>query len=43
MSREKSLQRAQKALDGGSPNQRRGAAEAYLSILKTLDSVEFSF
>jgi len=43
MRREKCLRRAQKALDRGSPNQRRGAAEAHLSILKMLDPAEFCF
>jgi hypothetical protein len=41
MTREKCLQKAHKAR--GSPKQRRGAAEAYLSILKTSDSGEFCF
>ena len=43
MTREKCLQRVQKAIERGSPKQRRGAAQAYLSILKTSDPDEFCF
>lgn len=41
MTREKCLQRAHQAPDRGSPKQGRGAADAYSSILKKLDSAEF--
>jgi len=43
MSREKCLPTAQKALDKGSPSQRRGALGADTGILKTLDSAGFCF
>jgi len=43
MRRERCARRTQKALGRGSQNQRRGAAEAYLSIPKTLHSFEFCF
>jgi hypothetical protein len=43
MSREKCRQRSQKALERASPNQRRGAADTYLSISKTIDPAEFCF
>ena len=40
MNRERCLRSTQKALERGLPKQRRGAAEAYLSVSKTLDSRE---
>jgi hypothetical protein len=41
MTRERCLRSAQKVLDRGSKKQPRSAAEAYLSILKTLEAAEF--
>jgi hypothetical protein len=43
MTRERCLRSAQKVPDRGSTKQPRSAAEAYLSILKTLEAAEFCF
>jgi hypothetical protein len=41
MTTERCLRSAQKVLDRGSTKEPRSAAEAYLSILKTLEAAEF--
>jgi hypothetical protein len=43
MKRVKCLRTTQKALDRGPRRQRRGAAEAYMSVSKTFDTGEFCF